>query len=400
MNKRIIGSLFIMIMSVNVYGNALDDMFNNGKFNGQIRTGYIYDDMKNENSPINYATALGGQLKYETASLYGVSLGAAFYTSHRITFLSGDDEKYNNELSGDTHYDLLAEAYMNYQYDSFNLRVGRQLIDTPYADSDDIRMTPNTFEGIVASYGMGDFTVIGAYLTKWQGPDAGSYEFEDLIPEEGGVTMLASVYEESDVEAGVWYYHVDNIADVFYADIAKTYSINDSMSLTGALQFADQSEINHSGIEGTLYGAMLEIGYQGFTFGLAYDKLNVDHDKEYFGGFGGGVGFVNMFETTAGVFSARQDITAWKSTIAYDFTDFGMNGMTLLYDFGTFEGDVQYKAKEHNLIFSYAPLETWDVEIAYAYIDDVDKNIAEDEITQLPTDASIHRVLARVNYNF
>ena len=167
MNKRIIGSLFTIIMSIDIYGNTLDDMFNNGKFNGQIRTGYIYDDMKNENSPINYATALGGQLKYETASLYGVSLGAAFYTSHRITFLSGDDEKYNNELSGDTHYDLLAEAYMNYQYDSFNLRVGRQLIDTPYADSDDIRMTPNTFEGIVASYGMGDFTVIGAYFTMW-----------------------------------------------------------------------------------------------------------------------------------------------------------------------------------------------------------------------------------------
>ena len=242
--------------------------------------------------------------------------------------------------------------------------------------------------------------MIGAYLTKWQGPDAGSYEFEDLIPENNGVTMLASVYEKSDIEAGLWYYHLDDTADVFYADIANTYRINDAMSLTGALQFANQSEISHSGIEGTLYGAMLELGYEGFIFGLAYDKLRVDDGKEYFGGFGGGVGFVNMFETTAGVFSVRQGVTAWKGTIAYDFTDFGMNGMTLLYDFGTFTGDVQHKALEHNLIFSYAPLETWDVEIAYAYIDDVDKNIGEDVITQLPSDASIHRLLVRANYNF
>lgn len=400
MNTRVIGLVFIIIMSVNIYADTLGDMFKNGKINGQIRAGYIYDDTKNENIPISFATALGGQLKYETASLYGVSLGAAFYTSHSISFLSGDDEEYNNELSGDTHYDLLAEAYMNYHYDSFNLRAGRQLIDTPYADSDDIRMTPNTFEGIVASYGIGDFTMIGAYLSKWQGPDAGSYEFEDLIPENNGVTMLASVYEKSDIEAGLWYYHLDDTADVLYADIANTYRINDSMSLKGALQYANQSEISHSGIEGTLYGAMLELGYQKFIFGLAYDKVTVDDDKEYFGGFGGGVGFVNMFETTSGVFSVRQGITAWKGTIAYDFTDFGMNGMTLLYDFGTFEGDVQYKALEHNLIFAYAPLETWDVEIAYAYIDDVDKNIGEDEITQLPSDASIHRLLVRANYNF
>jgi hypothetical protein len=385
-----------------VASDSFTNAFRNGKVSGQIRAGYLYADPDLEGHPSPYATALGGQLKFETGKWYGFDLGAAFYTSHAINALSGErnDGKFNDELSSDAgHYDLLAEAYLDYSYEGFKIRVGRQLIDTPYADSDDIRMTPNTFEGVVATWAYEDFSFIGAYLTKWQGPDAGVYDFIDLLEDGDGVAMLAVTYEKDDLEGGLWYYNADKTANVFYGTISDSYKFTSGVTLTGALQIGDQSEIDHSGIDGTIYGAMAEIDYKGLTLSFAYDQLKVDEDKEYFGGFGGGVGFVNMFEMTAGVFTLHQDAKGWKAAIAYDFTELGLDGLSIEYDYGNFKGDVEHEANEHNLMLAYTPSDDWDLEIVYDRIEDVNMDIGEDEDGN-PIDYSLDRVLVRVNYNF
>ncbi len=383
--------------------NTLADAFANGKINGQIRAGYINFDQKLSGEPTTFATALGGQLKYETAQYHGFYLGAAFYTSHTISSLSGDksDGERNYELSGDDgHYDLLGEAYIGYKLNSFNIKVGRQLIDTPYADSDDIRMTPNTFEGVVASYGMGDFSLIGAYLTRWQGPDAEAYDFVDLLaPDADGVAMFAATYASDIVEAGLWYYSADKTADVFYGDLIGTYAISEGIELKGGLQYANQSEKDNSGIGGTLFGAMAELGFSGVTLGMAYDTLDVDDGKEYFSGFGGGVGFVNMDEMTAGTFTLSQSGDAWKLAIGYDFAEIGIDGFAVEYDYGHFEGDKLHEANEQNFILTYAQNEEWDIEAVYSIVEDVDKDFGEDA-SENPADGGFNRLLVRANYNF
>ena len=48
----------------------------------------------------------------------------------------------------------MAEAYINYKYDTLNFRAGRQVLNTPLADSDDICMIQNTFEAYVATYNL------------------------------------------------------------------------------------------------------------------------------------------------------------------------------------------------------------------------------------------------------
>ncbi len=44
-------------------------------------------------------------------------------------------------------YSILGESYLKFQYGNSSIKAGRQIIDTPYADSDDIGMVPNSFEG-------------------------------------------------------------------------------------------------------------------------------------------------------------------------------------------------------------------------------------------------------------
>lgn len=73
-----------MAMSVSA-ADSVSAMFSEGKAKGQVRFIYIdrkytgFDSAKHRNG-----SALGGHLMYETAPLYGVSLGAGFYTTNRI----------------------------------------------------------------------------------------------------------------------------------------------------------------------------------------------------------------------------------------------------------------------------------------------------------------------------
>ena len=384
--------------------NTLADAFKNGTVSGQIRGGYINFSPAIDEDPATSATALGGQLKFETAKFYGFDFGVAFYTSHAINELSGDkdEDEFNYELGSENgHYDLLAEAYLDYSYADFKIRGGRQLIDTPYADSDDIRMTPNTFEGVVATYGISDFTLIGAYLTRWQGPDAEVYDFVDLLenPDANGVAMAAATYATDNIEAGLWYYGADKTIDIIYADATATYEITEGVELAGALQYANQSEKDNSGLGGTLWGAMAEVGFSGVTLGIAYDTLDIDEGKTYFGGFGGGVAFVNMDETTAGAQAASQGIDAWKAMAGYDFSDIGAKGLAFEYHYGSFIGDNYGKIIEQNLILAYAPSDEWDIELVYANIEDKDLDIEFDE-NDNPMDVGFNRLLVRLSCNF
>ena len=372
-----------------------DDMLS---VNAQVRVGYIgysYDDNRAENS----ASALGGKLKVESKEWNGLSLGASFYSSHLIKDLSGnvDSARRNYELTSEENsYTIVSEAYINYKANNFSFKIGRQLIDTPYADSDDIRMTPNTFEGAVATYDKGNFTFIGAYLTRWQGADAESYEFVDLLDKDArGIDILATTFSNDYLEASLWYYGADKTADVIYADIITTYALSQNIEIKGGLQYANQSEKENSGIDGELFGAMLEVSFSSLTLSGAYNSLNVEANKDYFGGFGGGVGFVNMDEMTAGTFSISQSGEGYKVGVAYDFSQLGVNGLSLSYNYGNFKGDIIHKAHEQNFVLAYAHSSNWDAEIIYTSLEDVNKDFGEDE-----TDGGFDRVLTRFNYNF
>lgn len=397
----LISALIGMMPSVNA--DTLREALTDGVVSGQIRIGHIYNKPKLSDEKSSYATAVGGQLKYETAKFYGLDAGVAFYTSHDIRALSGDkDSSERNEdlASSNGYYNILAESYIDYTQDAFSIRVGRQLIDTPYADSDDIRMTPNTFEAAYASYDLDDFTFIGAYLTRWQGPDSESdYEFDDLVSGSDGMLMLAATYSSDMLESGIWYYGEDRIAEIFYVDAIVTLAVAKETELSVGLQFADQRENHASGIGAQLYGGLLELHNSGWTIGMAYDDVRVNSGKEYFGGFGGGAAFVNMDDTTAGALSLAQDVVAWKYTLSYDLAVAGVDGLSLEYSYGDYDGKAHSGVHEHNMVVAYASTENWDAEFVYAHVDDAERDLGVDHSGH-PADGTFDRVLARVNYNF
>ena len=383
----IASSHFVSAEESNV-ANSFSEMFEKSLLSGQIRSGYLTANPEVSGESTLDDFAIGGQFKLETASLSGISLGAAIYTSHSITRPDGDD--FNDEMtSPDKHYDLLAEGYISYAGDDLNVRLGRQLIDTPFADSDDIRMTPHTFEALVGNYDLAEgFSLTAGWLTRWQGVDAGyprDAEFGDMVSKSEGTFMLGSTYSDDRFEANAWYYAVVDVVHALYGDIVVPISLSNTVSMTVGAQVSVQSDDTNadtlaevgSEVGGELYGVMLEVEAGNFSFGAAWNHAEIDEGDALFGGWGGGPFFTNIDTLVANEFAAGQDADSYTLSIGFDLAGMGVDGLSLGYTFGRYEGgadpfdsSADAEVQEHNFSLEYAISDSWSVDTVYVLSDD------------------------------
>jgi hypothetical protein len=318
--------------------DSIKEMFLKGQISGQIRSSYLNWQTSVANTEDSYSSAIGGQLKYETAAYNGFSMGSAFYTSQNIS--SGEGEKYNPELlGGKKGYTVLAEAYANIAYESFNFRGGRQLIDTPLADSDDIRMTPHTFEAYVASYELEDFTFIGANVQRWQGVDTDVFstdgnKWEQTGADNKGTWMGALTYSSDIGEAGAWYYNVGDISNAIYLDATKTFAFTKNIELAVGLQYLNERELKNSNVAGQMYGVWGELVIEQLGLNIGYNQASTASGESMFGGFGGGPFFTNMDIMTAENLSdGYKDPYSLVVGVSY-----GIDKLNLLAAYGDYKG--------------------------------------------------------------
>ncbi|MFA5233091.1 MAG: OprD family outer membrane porin [Sulfurimonas sp.] len=315
--------------------STINEMFEEGKISGEIRSMYAEYNLKKAGEKDIYATAIGGYLKYESAELNGFSAAAAFALSHDVGFATGDEGvKQNPELSSsDGEYSVLREAYLNYKSGDFNFRAGRQIIDTPLADSDDIRMIANTFEAYIASYQLSNFSFMAGKLQKWQGYDA-DLDIGWTRAGKDGTWFGGVSYADDMLEANAWYYNITKLTNAAYFDLTLGYEMNSDISLSAAVQYLNESEISSSATKADIYGALVELSAYGFTLGAAYNKSNRKAGKESFSGFGGGALFTSMDTMILNEITYDRDAEAVVGSISYE-----IDKLTLSYAYGNFDGD-------------------------------------------------------------
>jgi len=381
----------------------LTQMFSDGKVSGQIRLGYATNKVETTGNKDTSATAAGGQLKYETGSLMGISLGATMYTSHSINALSGDPEdgKYNDEMaSSQRDYTELAEAYLNFSYEGFNFRGGRQLIDTPLADSDDIRMTPHTFEAYIASYTFQDLglSLIAGNILNWQGVDTGYNNVVNNVWDEtgsDGTRLGAITYANDFLEASVWYYNVTKATNAIYADVLGTITINDDVQIAIGAQYLTESEKDGSNIDGSIIGAMIEAGLYNVTLTGAYNQVSVKDGKEIFEGFGGGSSYTNLDTVTAGTLhdGAHGDGQSFIVGASYKIADFNIFGAYGDYKADAIVGGNKAHVTEMNFGLEYE-YNDGEADAAIIYV------IGDDKESSTKTGFDNDRMQLVLNYNF
>jgi hypothetical protein len=175
---------------------------------GQVRFGAV--EIEDDRGEKSSTVALGGSLGIKIAPLNGLKVGATFYTTNAL-FGKDDEGMFLDEDK--QSYSIVGEAYLEANLGKTSIKAGRQRIETPYADSDDIGMIPNSFEGItLINQDIKDTTITIASLDKWSGVDSDRpQEFTELQDSEDALFVASVIYEgieNSTLQA--WHYKLDN----------------------------------------------------------------------------------------------------------------------------------------------------------------------------------------------
>ncbi|MFT7002905.1 MAG: hypothetical protein ACJAWW_000239 [Sulfurimonas sp.] len=154
------------------------DMFKKGEFYGALRSNTFYYQFEDESAGDSHVVSgLGGSLVYKSATFADFDFTAGLYYSKSYfdgskdqpSKASGDTlNLYNYGKTGDTSMGVLGQANLRYTgIAKTELILGRQLVETFYTKSNDTKMIPNTFDGLVATTKIIDKTAIKfAYLAK------------------------------------------------------------------------------------------------------------------------------------------------------------------------------------------------------------------------------------------
>ena len=406
-NKIIVMSLIASTQSVLSGAVIPEDM---GTVSGLIRLGYV--DQDNAASTDTYATAVGGILKYETPVWNDLKLGIAGYASQKVHFATGswDEGKTNSDFfdADGKSFAYLGEAYVDYSANDLNVRIGRQLIDTPFVNTDEIRMLPNTFEAAMGTYSGIDKTTLSAgFIKRWAGYDSprGHHDSINEFKQFGEThesigTYLLGITNESisDLLLQGWFYSIDEVTDIAYADATYKILYSDTRSLNLSAQaahFAEDRDITDTmtGINGNVIGLAANYKWGMVTLGAAYNEAS-NKDGKFIGlGLGGGPFYTSMEEWTI---DGMEDAKACRGSISIDLSDAGVRGLTLSYAYGVFKSapDDQ-RINEWDIVATYAYSDELSADISYAKIDDTHDNADGSN-----GDAGYDRFLARLSYRF
>lgn len=255
---------------------------------GQVRLGYINTD----NNVDDLTTlSLGGKLGYTSPSYKGLSAGAVFYTTNPIA--GKDEDRFFLDSNGDG-YSILGEAWVNADIGKTSIKFGRQGLDTPFADTDDIGMIQNNFEALfITNQSLPNIDLFAAHISRWAGVDSPQPEKFVKLDNNKGVTAVGASYDVDKWGAQLWYYDSDQGTDMAYADV--TISPNEALEF--GVQYANQNDTStaKTGFDGKVWGATAAYTIKDTTVAINYNKVS---GGQVSNGYGGGPFYTSGIDHT------------------------------------------------------------------------------------------------------
>jgi hypothetical protein len=334
------------------------------KFSAQLRTFYLYRD-KYDNS-ISEAWALGGWIGYQSGYVADLlRIGAVAYTSQPL--YAPDDHDGTLLLKpGQEGYTVLGQIYGEVKFtDRIFGAIGRKEYNTPYINANDVRMTPNTFEGITAygtaggKDGAPDWRFGGGYISKIK--ERNSDEFVWMSRDAGasvdrGVYLGGANFEQKNFSIGAINYYSDDIINIFYTEATYALAPSGGHKLNLGAQFSDQRSTGDNLLTGQEFstrqwGLKADLGLGAALLTLAYTDT------------AGGANMQNPWSGYPGYTSVQvQDFNrAGESAVmlkgAYDFSRHGAEGVSAyaLWVHGTGVNAPAYNEDEVDLNLQWTP---------------------------------------------
>ncbi len=270
---------------------------------------------------------------------------------------------------------------MNALWDNTLVKAGRQEIDTPFADTDDIGMIPNTFEAVILkNSSMEDTTIMLGDIHRWAGVDSPVPEHFTRINGNKGMQFAGVVYEGiNDTSMMGYFYYLKGLAKLSYMEMNWKKEEYD-YTYSAAAQFAYQDYFN-GGIS-RIWGGLFSFGIKkyGLNTTLSYNKT-IGLAAENF--FGGGPYFSNAEHLT--LKEAGRDGKALLWTLQWNAASMGIEGLEFAWNIHRHMG----KKKAGN---------EYDFIISYAYNDHLEWNAVYSNVNDSPEKFTNFRTF--INYRF
>lgn len=381
-------TLLCLAISGNSFAETLDSAIRKANVTGQFRFGYIANDPDVAGSNSTSAAAIGGQLKFETAAWNRLQFAVAPYFSEKVKALGGDEDQ--NKLNGDffdsnnDSFAYLGEAYVNYAWSGGNMRIGRQQLDNPFINTDDIRMLPNTFNAVWFNMIVnGNLALEAGKVSSWAGFDSGASQDKFKRASNDGVLAVGATYKMKDHHTFQgWYYDFDQAYSQLYLEAIYTNG-----KFEAGMQYTDYSEDSISGIDGSAWGLMASYDFGVVKGSVAINEASNDAGKSVSNGLGGGSFFTSMDETTI---DGMNDASAYMVSVEYPASE----ALALTAAYGHFEDGAKASndQTELNLMVSYQVNKNMDINFIHTSVDN----------DAAPADAGSNftRQMLYANYNF
>ncbi|MCF6245290.1 MAG: OprD family outer membrane porin [Sulfurovum sp.] len=366
MNKIFFSTMTLMIMSITTYGGGIivpnetprEDVIKNGDtflktVDGYMRLGYQQDDTDKQD------LALGGKLHIETNPWNALLAGVSFYTTNSIKKHESAGVPFFD--ANNQSYSILGEAYIQGTWGNTTLKVGRQELNTPFADTDDVGMVPNTFEAVVlTNRDIADTTLFLAQLQRWSGVDSDEPHTFNKLNGNDGVQVLGLTYEGiNNTTLSGWYYHIKDKVKISYLE-ANYEAEDDTFSYALGAQYSLQDYEDNT--KSTIYGLMGSLGFNasGITASIAFNSVEGRASDNF---FGGGPYFANAEHHTLS--NAGKEGKSILYGVEWDASSVGIDGLVLSAHI-----DKHTNATEYDMVVSYDYSDTLNLTAIYSDIDD------------------------------
>lgn len=294
------------------------------------RTYYL--NRNRDTNPDTGAWALGGELAYTSGLWNGLlRVRGTLYTSQKLW---GPEDKDGSALlmSGQEGFSVLGEANVTLRlHEHFGARLGRQRFELPYLGSHDIRMVPNTFEGVAfGSEKKQGFSYIAGYVSKIKRKNEDEFiamsEAAGIANSDDGVVMAGARYQtDSGVYGGAIMQRTEDAFDTLFAKGHYPLFSTETSKLMGFLQYthqASQGDELLGEFSTSLLSAKLELQRGPITYKLGLSTT--DDEAGIRKPYGNPANYLSIIVEDFD----RAGEDAWMLGLAYDFKQVGIGKLS------------------------------------------------------------------------
>lgn len=343
---------------------GLPPFFADTQLEARFRTYYLYKDRTS--GSLNEAWAMGGSVAYRSGWLADLlQFEVEGFTSQPL--IAPDSRDGTGLLeSGQSGYSVLGIANAKLRYRGLVLTGYRQYLDLPYANRNDSRMTPNTFESITLAKPEGPIRFSTGYTfgIKQRTED----DFESMteavgLDEERGMIHAGAVWDPNDdFHVGAIVGIVPDLLAGVYAELGFGRELSNGWQARLDTQFGYRGDIGDDLLGDALddtwnLGIRTTASRAGAVFRLGFSITGSGGSIDSF--FGSSPSYVDLMQRGFN----EQDVKALLASASYDFSHVGIDGLSIIANFvagfGADPASVRGNAQEIDVTLDYRVKKGW-----------------------------------------